>query len=238
MRFDILTLFPNLVAQMREYGIIGRAIKQGTIDLGIVHMRDYSTNKHKKVDDAPYGGGAGMVMACPPIAAAIRAVKEPESHVVYLSPQGQVLTHDKAVELSQKKHLILICGHYEGIDERVIEAEVDEEISVGDYVLSGGELGAMVLMDAVSRQIDSVVGTKESVTEDSLYDGLLKYPQYTRPVEWEGQRVPDVLLSGNHKNIEAWRAEKMCEVTQRKRPDLYEKKCQKDLSKPTENDIV
>lgn len=223
MHFTILTLFPDIIEQMRTYGIIGRALDQHRLTLDTVNIRDFSTNKHKKVDDAPYGGGAGMLMGCEPVADAIRSSKYENSHVIFLSPQGAVLNHEKCVELSKKEHLILLCGHYEGIDERVLSREVDEEISIGDYVLSGGELGAMVLMDAVSRQVEGVVGAKENVTEDSLFDGLLKYPQYTRPEVWEGEKVPDVLMSGHHKNIEAWRREQSLRVTEKKRPDLYEK---------------
>lgn len=220
MQIDVLTLFPEMIASLREYGIIGRAIQNGRIDLGIVNIRDYSRDKHGKVDDAPFGGGAGMLMRCQPIADSVESVQKEGSHVVYLSPQGAVLTQEKAIALSEYEHLILLCGHYEGIDDRLVGTVIDEEISIGDYILSGGELAAMVLIDAVCRNVESIVGKEENVLEDSLSDGLLKYPQYTRPREWNGIAVPEILLSGDHKKIAEWRARESIRVTKEKRPDL------------------
>lgn len=222
MKLTLLTLFPELIAQLRSYGIIGRAIRNGSIDLSIVQIRDYTASKHGKVDDAPYGGGAGMIMGCQPIADAIDAAAAPASHVVYLSPQGAVLTQEKARELSEKEDLVLLCGHYEGIDERLLHTHIDEEISIGDYILTGGELPAMVLVDVMARFLEDTVGSRENVESDSLSDGLLKHPQYTRPQNWRGLQVPEILLSGDHKRIDAYRQEESLRVTRAKRPDLYE----------------
>ena len=229
MKLRILTLFPELIEQLREYGIIGRAMQNGIIELSVVNIRDYTESKHGKVDDAPYGGGAGMIMSCQPIADAVAAHAAPESHVVFLSPQGPVLTQDKARELAKKEDLLLICGHYDGIDERLLQTVIDEEISIGDYILTGGELPAMVLTDVVARFLEYTVGSAENVENDSLSDGLLKYPQYTRPAIWRGLSVPDILLSGDHKRIENYRAEESLRVTKEKRPDLYKKVCGKTL---------
>lgn len=237
MQIDILTLFPDVVAALNTYGVIGRAIERGTVGLGVVDIRDYAQNKHRKVDDAPFGGGAGMLMQCEPIEGAIASVRTEKSHVVYLSPQGKVLTQQRSIELAEMPHLVLLCGHYEGIDERVVETLIDEEISIGDYVLTGGELPAMVLTDAVCRHIEETVGSPESVETDSLSDGLLKYPQYTRPRVWNGLEVPEVLLSGNHAWIEAWRHEASWEATKRKRPDLYQKKADA-LKDENKSDII
>lgn len=229
MQIDVLTLFPEMIASLREYGIIGRAIQNGRIDLGIVNIRDYSRDKHGKVDDAPFGGGAGMLMRCQPIADSVESVQKEGSHVVYLSPQGAVLTQEKAIALSEYEHLILLCGHYEGIDDRLIGTVIDEELSIGDYILSGGELAAMVVIDAVCRNIESIVGKEENVLEDSLSDGLLKYPQYTRPREWNGIEVPEILLSGDHKKIAEWREQESFRVTKEKRPDLLHEKTEQGL---------
>ena len=227
MRIHVLTLFPDIIAELRHYGVIGRAIQRKSLELGIVNIRDFSLEKHGKVDDAPYGGGAGMLMTCQPIADAIDAVRTDSTRVIYLSPQGSVLTHEKAKELASAENLILLCGHYEGIDDRLLSTHIDEELSIGDYVLTGGELAAMVVIDAVSRHIEDTVGDVENVETDSLSDGLLKYPQYTRPRFWNRLEVPEILLCGDHKKIQAWREELSKETTQAKRPDLWEAHLQK-----------
>ena len=221
MRFDILTLFPNMFDILNE-SILGRAQEKNLIDINVVNIRDFSKDKHNKVDDTPYGGGAGMVMRADVVYDCYNSVKTDDSKVIYLSPQGKTLDQDKVKELSKEKHLILLCGHYEGIDQRVIDEIVDEEISIGDYVLTGGELPAMVLIDSVSRYVEGVLN-KESIQEESFTDNLLEYPQYTRPEVFLGKKVPEVLLTGHHQNIEKWRKEQSIKITQSKRPDLMEK---------------
>ncbi len=226
MKFDVLTLFPELFVSVMGESIIGRAQKNGLVEINPVNIRDYSKDKHRKVDDYPFGGGNGMVMMCQPVIDAYKAVTEEmvqKPKVLYLSPQGKVLTQEMAKELSKQEHLILLCGHYEGIDERIIEEIVDEEISIGDYVLTGGELPAMVLIDCVSRLIPGVLATEGSFSDESHFNGLLEYPQYTRPAEYNENKVPDVLLSGHHANIEKWRMQQSLDRTREKRPDLYEK---------------
>ncbi len=225
MRFDIMTLFPDLVNTVLGESIIGRAQKSGAITVRAHNIRDYSKDKHHKVDDAPYGGGRGMLMMAPPIYDCYQAIVEEagemeKRRVVYLSPRGNVLTQAKARELSQLDHLVLLCGHYEGVDTRIIEEIVDEEISIGDYVLTGGEIPACILVDAVARLCDGVLADPECYENESHSAGLLEYPQYTRPVEFRGRTVPEVLVSGHHANIEKWRAEKARELTARMRPDL------------------
>lgn len=225
MKFDILTLFPEIIDVVMKESIIGRAQENGIIEVNAVNIRDYSKDKHRKVDDYPFGGGNGMVMACQPVIDAYRAITEDmeeKPKVIYMSPQGKVLTQQIAGNLSKEKHLILLCGHYEGIDERIIEEIVDEEISIGDYVLTGGELPAMVLIDCISRLIPGVLSNEGSFSEESHFNGLLEYPQYTRPAEYEGKKVPDILLSGHHANIGKWRTQQSLERTRQKRPDLYE----------------
>ncbi len=221
MRFDILTLFPSMFDILNE-SILGRAQEKNLIDINVVNIRDFSKDKHNKVDDTPYGGGAGMVMRADVVYDCYNSVKTDDSKVIYLSPQGKTLNQDKVKELSKEKHLILLCGHYEGIDQRVIEKIVDEEISIGDYVLTGGELPAMVLVDSVSRYVEGVLN-KESIQEESFTNDLLEYPQYTRPEVFLGEKVPEVLLTGHHQNIEKWRKEQAIKITQSKRPDLMEK---------------
>ena len=221
MRFDILTLFPNMFDILNE-SILGRAQEKNLININVVNIRDFSKDKHNKVDDTPYGGGAGMVMRADVVYDCYNSVKTDNSKVIYLSPQGKTLDQDKVKELSKEKHLILLCGHYEGIDQRVIDEIVDEEISIGDYVLTGGELPAMVLIDSVSRYVEGVLN-KESIQEESFTDNLLEYPQYTRPEVFLGKKVPEVLLTGHHQNIEKWRKEQSIKITQSKRPDLMEK---------------
>ena len=220
MKFDVLTLFPEMFSSLNE-SIIGKAIEKGLIEVNLTNIRDFSKNKHKKVDDTPYGGGAGMVIRPDVVYDAYSSIKNYDAKVIYLSPQGSLLNQDKVKELSKEKHLILICGHYEGIDQRVLDEIVDEEISIGDYVLTGGELPAMVLIDSVSRYIEGVLN-EESVEEESFSDRLLEYPQYTRPEEFRGKKVPEVLISGHHENIKKWRYEKSLEVTKKKRPDLLD----------------
>lgn len=225
MRFDVLTLFPESLDNFLNESIIGRAREKGIISINAVNIRDYSLDKHRKVDDYPYGGGAGMVMTPQPIYDAWehlvkQSTKKP--YTVYMSPQGKVLTQGIANRLKDEEHLIILCGHYEGVDERVIEEIVDEEISIGDYVLTGGELPAMVLIDCISRLIDGVLSSEESYLNESHYNGLLEFPHYTRPPEYKGKKVPDILLSGHHANIEKWRYLMMLERTKAKRPDMFE----------------
>lgn len=232
MRFHVLTLFPEMILNGMSESIIGRAIKNEYISLNVVNIRDYSDNKHMKVDDYPYGGGAGMVMQAPPVVAAYESVVEnmnldvtkKKPRVVYMTPQGSVFNQDMAQDFAKEEDLILLCGHYEGIDERALEMIVTDHVSIGDYVLTGGELPAMVVMDCVSRLVPNVLNNDESAVFESFYDGLLEHPQYTRPVEFRGKRVPEVLLSGNHKKIEEWRKEKSLERTRQRRPNLLEKK--------------
>ena len=218
MKFDVLTLFPEMFKPMEE-SIIGRAKENKQIDINLINIRDFSTDKHKHVDDTPYGGGAGMVMKPDVVYDAFKSVESKNAKVIYLTPQGKTLDQKKVEELAKEQHLILLCGHYEGIDQRAIDLIDPEEISVGDYVLTGGELPAMILIDAVSRYVDGVLN-KESIEEESFSNGLLEYPQYTRPEVFEGLQVPEVLLSGNHQNIEKWRKEKSLEITKKKRTDL------------------
>ena len=222
MRFDILTLFPSMFEAILGESIIGRAKKAGLITVNAINIRDFANNKHKQVDDYPYGGGPGMVMQPQPIYDAYRSVVESSDNtpkVIYLTPQGKRFCQKTAEELSNDKHLILLCGHYEGIDERVIEEIVTDEISIGDFVLTGGELPAMVLIDAVSRLVPGVL-SQDSWCQESFSSGLLEYPQYTRPPEFMGREVPEVLLSGHHANIEKWRREQSIIRTLKKRPDL------------------
>ena len=219
MKFDILTLFPEMFEALDE-SIIGRAKEKSLIEINLINIRDFSKDKHKKVDDTPYGGGAGMVMMPDVVYDAYSSIKDRENaKVIYLSPQGKTLNQEKVKELSKENHLILLCGHYEGIDQRVLDEIVDEEISIGDYVLTGGELPAMVLVDSVSRYVEGVLKA-ESIEEESFSSNLLEYPQYTRPEEFRGKKVPDVLISGHHENIKKWRDEKSLEITKIKRPDL------------------
>jgi len=225
MRFDVVTLFPEMMEALAA-GVIGRAQKQELINLQCWNPRDYTHDVHKTVDDRPYGGGPGMVMKIEPLEAAINAAREqsPSAKTVYLSPQGKPLTQDIAKQLSNEEGLILICGRYEGIDERLLNKQVDLEISIGDYVLSGGELPAMVLIDTVSRLIPGVLGHADSADQDSFTNGLLDCPHYTRPEILDGEQVPQVLLSGNHAEIEQWRLQQSLIRTRERRPDLFEKR--------------
>ncbi len=250
MHFHILTLFPEMVMDGLGTSITGRAMKKGAISVDAINIRDYAQNKHGQVDDYPYGGGAGMVMQPGPVYRAYEAVKEQieqrkrlecaatddnetmeyitadkgkQLRVVYMTPQGKVFNQEIAQELAQEEDLVLLCGHYEGIDERVLDRIVTDHISIGDYVLTGGELPAMVVIDAVSRMVPGVLHNDVSAEFETFHDDLLEYPQYTRPEEFMGERVPDVLLSGHHKNIEAWRLERSMERTKERRPDLWAK---------------
>ena len=227
MKITILTLFPEMFESLNA-SILKRAQEKNLIEINIVNIRDYSLDNNKRCDDYSYGGGAGMIMTPQPLFDAISSVKTDKSYTIYLSPKGKVLTQEKVVELAKtQKELILICGHYEGIDERIIDLCVDEEISIGDYVLTGGEIPAMVLIDSISRYIPNVLGNIITTEEESFSNGLLEYPQYTRPQVFRGLKVPEVLTSGNHKEINNWRLEKALEITKLRRPDLYKDYCKK-----------
>lgn len=219
MKITVLTLFPEMFAPLKQ-SIIGRAERKGKIEIEIVNIRDYSEDKHKKCDDYPFGGGAGMVMLPQPIGSAVRAVDPDHKALrIYTSPKGEVFTQQKAVGLAEREHIVILCGHYEGVDQRVLDKYFDEEISIGDYVLTGGELPAMVVCDCVARYVDGVLAAG-SLVDESFSDGLLEYPQYTRPAVYEGVAVPEVLLSGNHAEIDKWRREQSERITRARRPDL------------------
>ncbi len=223
MRIDIITLFPEMFEPVLNESIIGRAQKSGAIEIVCHQLRDYAFDKHRRVDDTPYGGGMGMLMKAEPIALCFEDIcktlgKRP--HFVYMSPQGKTLNQQRLRELSETENICILCGHYEGVDQRLLDTYVDEEISIGDYVLTGGELPAMVFADALARMVPGVLSNNECFTEESHFNGLLEYPQYTKPSEWRGLQVPEVLLSGHHANIEKWRREKSLEITAQKRPDL------------------
>ncbi|MSS43894.1 tRNA (guanosine(37)-N1)-methyltransferase TrmD [Anaerosalibacter bizertensis] len=224
MKIDILTLFPEIFHTIFNWSIIGRAVEKELVRLNCINIRDFSEDKHKRVDDYPFGGGPGMVMKPEPIAKAIESVKESESKVIYLSPKGKVYNQKMANKLAREKHLILLSGHYEGIDNRIVEHYIDEEISIGDYVLTGGEIPSLVLLDSIIRLIPGVLGSEDSFIEDSHYNGLLEHPQYTRPRDFNGYMVPSVLLSGNHKEIEKWRLYESLKITYLNRRDLLKKK--------------
>ena len=226
MRIDILTLFPEMCEAVFNESILGRAVKKGVIEINAINIRDYTLDKHNRVDDTPYGGGMGMLMQAQPVYDCYQALcdslgKKP--HLIYLSPQGKVLTQERAKQLSRMDNIAMLCGHYEGIDERVLEEIVDEEISVGDYVLTGGELPALVLTDCIARMVDGVLPNEEAFSLESHYSGLLEHPQYTKPFSWNGKEVPEVLISGHHANIEKWKREQSLKRTFERRPDLLEK---------------
>ena len=226
MRIDILTLFPDMCESVLSESIIGRARKAGKVELCCTDIRDFAGNKHNKVDDTPYGGGMGMVMAANPIYECYKSLYsegEEKPHLIYLSPKGETLTQKRVVELSQKDRIVLLCGHYEGIDERVIEEIVDEQISVGDYVVTGGELPALIVADSVCRMLPGVLSDDLCFEEESHFSGLLEYPQYTRPPVWHEREVPPVLLSGNHAEINKWRRKQSLEITREKRPEMFSK---------------
>ena len=225
MRIEIATLFPDMCETVLSESIIGRARRAGKLDIHCRNIRDYTLDKHRRVDDTPYGGGKGMLMQAEPIYRCYEAVCEDfgaRPHVIFISPQGKPFTEKRAIELSRMEHILILCGHYEGVDQRVIDEIVDEEISIGDYVLTGGELASLVVADSVLRLQPGVLAEAKGYQEESHWNGLLEYPQYTRPEVWEGRAVPPVLLSGHHANIAAWRAEQSVERTKNRRPDLYE----------------
>jgi tRNA (guanine37-N1)-methyltransferase len=226
MNFHVLTLFPEMIEQGMHTSIIGRAIAGGYLSIDAINIRDYAFNKHQKVDDYPYGGGAGMLMQAEPVYLAYESIQKKLGYrprVVYLTPQGEVFHQTMAKELAKEKDLVFLCGHYEGIDERVLDEIVTDYVSIGDYVLTGGELPAMVMMDSISRMVPGVLSNQESGETESFAGNLLEYPQYSRPEEWHGQKVPPVLLSGHHANIEAWRREQSVLRTAKRRPDLLKK---------------
>ena len=220
MKIDILTLFPEIITPVIGSSVTGRALANGMFELNTVNIRDFTLSKHNRVDDAPYGGGSGMVMQVQPLYDAYKSVADENARVIYLTPHGERFSQNKAKELSKEEHLIFICGHYEGIDQRVIDEINPEEISLGDFVLTGGELAVLPICDSILRLLPGVLGNENSAGEESFEDGLLEYPQYTRPEEILGRRVPDVLLSGHHKNISDWRRKKSLEITYLKRRDL------------------
>lgn len=225
MDFHVMTLFPDMITDGLNTSITGRAIKAGVMSVTAHDIRDYSNDKHLKVDDYPYGGGAGMVMQAPPVCAAFDSIVQRSGHrprVVYMTPQGHTFTQKMAHEFAKEDDLVILCGHYEGIDERALETIVTDYVSIGDYVLTGGELPAMVVIDTISRLVPGVLNNSESAETESFENGLLEYPQYTRPVEFNGMRVPDVLLSGHHGKVEEWRYQKSLERTKKFRPDMYE----------------
>ena len=222
MKIDVITVFPELFGPFLTTSLLGRAIDSGTLDVSVTNLRDHGLGPHRSVDDEPYGGGAGMVMRPEPIFAAVSSVRSPDSHVILLSPRGTRLDQAHVERLAGHEHLILICGRYEGVDERVSEHLADEEISIGDYVLYGGEVAALVVIEAVSRLVPGVLGNAESLASESHAEGLLEYPQYTRPATFEGHSVPDVLLSGDHGAVAAWRRARAEEITRLRRPDLLD----------------
>ncbi len=226
MKIEIMTLFPEMCEAVLGESIVGRARKAGKIELNCRQIREYTQDKHRRVDDTPYGGGMGMVMQCEPIYNCYKAVCDEmgaKPHTIYMSPKGKIFDQQKAVELAGMENILIICGHYEGVDQRILDKIVDEEISIGDYVLTGGEIPAMAVADAVARMCPGVLSDELCFTDESIYSGLLEYPQYTRPEVWEEMAVPPVLLSGHHKNIEKWRHEQSLEITAKRRPDLLKK---------------
>lgn len=226
MRIDIMTLFPEMCERVLDESIIGRSRQAELVEINCVNIRDFSTDKHRRVDDTTYGGGTGMIMQGQPIYDCFCALEKEigkRPHLIYMSPQGKTLTQERVKELAKLDNVALLCGHYEGVDQRVIDEIVDEEISIGDYVLTGGELPALILADAISRMLPGVLANEDAFTFESHYDGLLEYPQYTRPFEWHGEKVPDVLISGHHANIAKWQREQSLKRTLERRPDMLEK---------------
>ncbi|MEG1566182.1 MAG: tRNA (guanosine(37)-N1)-methyltransferase TrmD [Anaerovoracaceae bacterium] len=233
MKIDILTLFPEMFVAVTESSMLGRAVEKEILNINLINIRDFSNDKHNKVDDTPFGGGVGMVMSADPIFGALNSIEAKGKKILYMSPRGKILDQEKIMELSQEEEMIILCGHYEGVDQRVLDYWDMEEVSIGDYVLTGGELPAMVLIDSVARLVPEVLGANESALEESIYSGLLEYPQYTKPREYQGLNVPEVLFNGNHKLIGLWKYEKSLELTKRVRPDLFKKYLdeKKDLTK-------
>ena len=222
MDIDVLTLFPEMIVPVVGASMLGRAAKNGILSVNVVNIRDFTQNKHRKTDDTPFGGGAGMVMSAQPVFDALRSVNAERKRILYMSPRGRKLDKQLISDLSREQELVFLCGHYDGIDERIIEYWKPEEISIGDYILTGGELAALVVIDAVARLIPSVLGNEASHEEESVYSGLIEYPQYTKPRIYEDMEVPEVLLSGNHRQIHLWKFEKSCEITKERRPDLWQ----------------
>lgn len=223
MKINILTVFPEMFESIVNTSILKRAIEGGLVEINLINIRDFTLDKHKKTDDTTFGGGCGMVMTCQPIFDCIRESNLEDTRKLYMSPRGKIMDQDLIEELSQEGEITILCGHYEGVDQRVLDYWNMQEVSIGDYVLTGGELAAMVLIDAVIRFIPDVLGNEESATEESIYSGLLEYDQYTKPREFEGLEVPEILLSGNHQKIDKWRLNQAIEKTKKNRPDLYEK---------------
>ncbi|MBR2779027.1 MAG: tRNA (guanosine(37)-N1)-methyltransferase TrmD [Firmicutes bacterium] len=232
MNIDILTLFPDMIRGVTEASILGRAARSGRIHFNVINIRDYTLNKHKKTDDTSYGGGAGMVMTPQPVFDALRAAEAGRKRVVYMSPKGRIADQALIEELAAEPELVFLCGHYEGIDERILDYWKPDEVSIGDYILTGGELPALVLIDAVARMIPGVLGNADSAMGESVYSGLLEYPHYTKPREFEGMDVPEILLSGNHEAIRLWQFEQSCRVTRERRPDLWQAYLEKALEQP------
>lgn len=232
MKINVLTLFPEMFSPVTG-SILGRAAEKGILDFDFINIRDFSLDKHKKTDDYPYGGGQGMVMSCQPVSDALRSIHAEGKKILYMSPRGKVIDKNKIEEFASVDELTILCGHYEGVDQRIIDYWNMEEVSIGDYILTGGELPAMVLIDAVARLIPGVLSGEDSAKEESIYSGLLEYPQYTKPRSYDGMDVPEVLVSGNHKLIKLWKLEKSLEITKKERPDLFEEfmNNSKDLTK-------
>lgn len=226
MKINIMTLFPEMCETVLSESIIGRAREKGLVEINCINIRDFTVDKHRRVDDAPYGGGMGMLMQIQPIVDCYKSIceqSENKNHLIYMSPCGKTLTQSRVKELSEYDEITILCGHYEGVDQRIIDTIVDEQISIGDYVLTGGELPAIVLADSISRMLEGVLPNDEAKEMESHYNGLLEYPQYTRPYEWNGMKVPDVLISGHHGNIEKWKREQSLLMTAKYRPDMLEK---------------
>lgn len=221
MNIDILSVFPDMFKSVLGASMLGKASEHGLLNINPVDIRDFTADRHKKTDEAPFGGGAGMVMTAQPVFDALKFVNADKKRIIYMSPRGRMLDGNLAEELSKETNLVFLCGHYEGIDERIIEYWHPEEISIGDYILTGGELASMVVIDVIARLIPDVLGNSDSIRGESVYSGLLEYPQYTRPREYEGMAVPEVLLSGNHEAIQLWKFEQSCIITKKRRPDLW-----------------
>ncbi|MDD4582626.1 MAG: tRNA (guanosine(37)-N1)-methyltransferase TrmD [Eubacteriales bacterium] len=222
MIINVLTLFPEMFVAVTEQSILGRATSKGILDIRLINIRDYTLDKHNRTDDTPFGGGAGMVMGAEPVFRSLDAIDAKGKRILYLSPKGKLLDQVLIEDLSREEELVLLCGHYEGVDQRIIDHWQMEEVSIGDYILTGGELPAMILIDGVARLLPQVLGSSESHIEESIYSGLLEYPHYTKPREYEGLEVPEVLVSGNHKLIHLWRFEQSLEITRQRRPDLFQ----------------
>ncbi|MEG0291368.1 MAG: tRNA (guanosine(37)-N1)-methyltransferase TrmD [Anaerovoracaceae bacterium] len=238
MKINVLTLFKEMFVAVKESSILGKACEKGALEITLTDIRDYTLNKHNKVDDYPYGGGVGMLMQAEPIFRCLEDVGARNKKIIYMSPKGKVLNQEKVFELAKEEELVILCGHYEGVDQRVLDYWNVEEISIGDYILTGGEPAAIVLIDSIARLVPGVLGDKTSATEESIYSGLLEHPQYTKPREYEGLCVPEVLVNGNHKLIHLWQFEKSLELTKQRRPDLFEKFCEDTSALTKEEKII